>query len=85
MGDLLQKLINFRTLRFEQFFKDRANKKEFQPSLWGRGRIKNGMSMNMSVFFRLEHGQFTILHKNYNAPCLPPKILHNHCFGFLLG
>jgi len=24
-------------------------------------------------------------HRDYNAPCLPPKILHNHCFQFLLG
>ena len=22
---------------------------------------------------------------NHNAPCLRPKILHNHCFQFLLG
>ena len=22
---------------------------------------------------------------NHSAPCLPPKILHNHCFQFLLG
>ena len=24
-------------------------------------------------------------HTDHNAPCLPPKILHNHCFRFLLG
>ena len=24
-------------------------------------------------------------HRDYNAPCIPPKILHNHCFQFLLG
>ena len=24
-------------------------------------------------------------HIDHNAPCLPPKILHNHCFQFLLG
>ena len=24
-------------------------------------------------------------HTDHNAPCLPPKILHNHCFQFLLG
>ena len=24
-------------------------------------------------------------HWDDNAPCLPPKILHNHCFQFLLG
>ena len=24
-------------------------------------------------------------HIDHNAPCLTPKILHNHCFGFLLG
>ena len=58
MGDLLQKLILNPV--FEQFFKDHANEKEFQPSLRGRGWIKNGMSINMSVFFRLEHGPFTI-------------------------
>ena len=22
---------------------------------------------------------------DYNSPCLRPKILHNHCFQFLLG
>ena len=25
------------------------------------------------------------LHIFYNTPCLPPKILHNLCFSFLLG
>ena len=24
-------------------------------------------------------------HKDHNTSCLPPKILHNHCFQFLLG
>ena len=24
-------------------------------------------------------------HVDHNAPCLAPKILHNHCFQFLLG
>ena len=24
-------------------------------------------------------------HVDYNVPCLPHKILHNHCFQFLLG
>ena len=24
-------------------------------------------------------------HTDHNAPCLPPKILHNHCCQFLLG
>ena len=24
-------------------------------------------------------------HIDHNAPCLPPKILHNYCFQFLLG
>ena len=24
-------------------------------------------------------------HIDHNAPCLPPRILHNHCFQFLLG
>ena len=30
---------------------------------------------------------FTIhhFHIDHNAPCLPPKILHNHCFQSLLG
>ena len=23
-------------------------------------------------------------HQYHNAPCLPPKILHKHCFQFLL-
>ena len=25
------------------------------------------------------------LHVSHNAPYLPPKILHKHCFQFLLG
>ena len=24
-------------------------------------------------------------HRDLNAPCIPPKILHTHCFQFLLG
>ena len=24
-------------------------------------------------------------HIDHNAPCLPPRLLHNHCFQFLLG
>ena len=34
-----------------------------------------------------ERGDFHIhhFHIDYNAPCLPPKILRNHCFQFLLG
>ena len=24
-------------------------------------------------------------HIDHNEPCLPPNILHNHCFQFLLG
>ena len=24
-------------------------------------------------------------HKDHNEPCLPPKVLHNHCFQFLRG
>ena len=27
----------------------------------------------------------TIFTMTHNAPCLPPKILQNHCFQFLLG
>ena len=25
------------------------------------------------------------IHIDHNAPCLHPKIIHNHCFQFLLG
>ena len=25
------------------------------------------------------------IHIDHNAPCLHPKIIHNHCFHFLLG
>ena len=24
-------------------------------------------------------------HLDHNAPCLPPRIFHNHCFQFLQG
>ena len=29
--------------------------------------------------------QIDYFHIAHNTPCLPPKILHNHCFQFLLG
>ena len=28
---------------------------------------------------------FTILHIDHNVPCLSRRILHNHCFQYLLG
>ena len=30
-------------------------------------------------------GSIHNFHIDHNAPCLPPKILHNHCLRFLLG
>ena len=29
--------------------------------------------------------QIYYFHIDHNIPCLPPRILHNHCFQFLLG
>ena len=29
--------------------------------------------------------QIHLFHIDHNIPCLPPKILHNHCFQFFLG
>ena len=33
-----------------------------------------------NLFFGFYNHHF---HIDYNVPCLPPKIFHNHCFQFL--
>ena len=44
------------------------------------GIVASSFSDNLSQNSCIHH--FRIDH---NAPCLPPKILHNDCFQFLLG
>ena len=39
-----------------------------------------GTSLTVRLFLFIHH-----FHIDHNASCLPPKILHNHCFQFLLG
>ena len=50
------------------------------------GKKKNG-NKNLRTHLRTELGHCRIrhLHISHNTPCLPPKILHNLCFSFLLG
>ena len=36
-------------------------------------------------FARLSQHNIRHFHINLNAPCLPPIILHSHCFQFLQG
>ena len=40
------------------------------------------MALCLIYFFGFYNHHF---HIHYNVPCLPPKILHNHCFQFLQG
>lgn len=56
----------------------------FFYSFFGRGLTHNeSPKINESGNFP----PFTIphFHINHNAPCLPRRILHNHCFQYLLG
>ena len=39
----------------------------------------------MPLFTEMRKRSIRYFHIDYNAPCLPPQILHNHCFQFLLG
>ena len=50
------------------------------------GKKKNG-NKNLRTHLRTELGHCRIrhLHISHNTPCLPPKILYNLCFSFLLG
>ena len=43
--------------------------------------------LHQATFVYLISGPIGIrhLHISHNTPCLPPKILHKHCFQFLLG
>ena len=36
--------------------------------------------IDLLVILKIHH-----FHIEHNAPCLPPKILYNHCFQFLPG
>ena len=36
-------------------------------------------------FHKWQYMLIHYFHIGHNAPCLPPKIWHNHCFRFLLG
>ena len=50
------------------------------------GKEKSG-NKNLRTHLRTELGHFCIRHLrvSHNTPCLPPKILLNLCFSFLLG
>ena len=37
------------------------------------------------IAMKFEKPRIHHFHIDHNAPCLPPKILHIHCFQFLLG
>ena len=52
--------------------------------LHGKEKSRN---KNLRSHLRTELGHCRIrhLHISHNTPCLPPKILHNLCFSFLLG
>ena len=39
----------------------------------------------MPLFTEMHKRSIRYFHIDNNAPCLPPKILHNYCFQFLLG
>ena len=39
----------------------------------------------MPLFTEMHKRSIRYFHIDHNAPCLPPKILHNYCFQFLLG
>ena len=44
------------------------------------GIVASSFSDNLSQNSCIHH-----FHIDHNAPCLPPKILHNNCFQSLLG
>ena len=39
----------------------------------------------MPLFTEMHKRSIRYFHIDHKAPCLPPKILHNYCFQFLLG
>ena len=39
----------------------------------------------MPLFTEMHKRSIRYFHIDHNAPCLPPKILHNYCFQFLQG
>ena len=39
-----------------------------------------GLESNCTVGLAIHY-----FHMDHNAPCLPPRILHNHCFQYLQG
>ena len=47
--------------------------------VWGSSALHMRSSLDGN-FFSIRH-----FHIDHNAPCLPPKILHNLCLRFLLG
>ena len=46
----------------------------------GRGGGEGGGMAVSDLLYQIHH-----LHISHNAPYLPPRILHNLCFSFLLG
>ena len=48
--------------------------------------VKGGLKMpDIESMIKAQRLLFLYLHKSHDTPPLPPKILHNHCFQFLLG
>ena len=49
--------------------------------------LKRVRILHQATFVYLISGPIGIrhLHISHNTPCLPPKILHKHCFQFLVG
>ena len=66
-------------------FEDFVNAAHTQPPWLWELRTKSGNLWDRLYFITIYSFFSRHFHKDHNAPCLPPKILHNLCLPFLLG